>query len=147
MRRMITSKQIESLEKLSGNVKIQTAPSLLKITDPAKTGEIDISSNGITILHENNVGVQSDSVQFGGNDSLSFSGVYDEYGEPKYYLDITDEDGIAISYYDANQDEIYYLIKCTVENGLVFPTLPTSDPHVAGAVWNDNGTLKISSGS
>ena len=25
-------------------------------------------------------------------------------------------------------------------------TIPTSDPHVADALWNDNGTLKISAG-
>ena len=147
MRRMITGKQIESLENLSGIVTIQNDPSYLKVTDPAKKGEIDISSSGITILHENSVGVQSDNVQFGGNDSLSFAGVYDESGEPKYYLDITNEDGVAISYYDANQDEIYYVIKCSAENGLVLPSIPTSNPGVAGAVWNDNGTLKISSGS
>ena len=29
---------------------------------------------------------------------------------------------------------------------LILTGLPTSDPQVAGAVWNDNGVLKISSG-
>lgn len=34
------------------------------------------------------------------------------------------------------------------ENGNVFvPNLPTSDPLVAGQLWNDAGTLKVSSGS
>ena len=31
--------------------------------------------------------------------------------------------------------------KCIIMN------IPTSDPHVANALWNDNGVLKISSGS
>lgn len=34
----------------------------------------------------------------------------------------------------------------TVNGGLVLPNIPTSDPGVAGRVWNDNGTLKISAG-
>lgn len=34
----------------------------------------------------------------------------------------------------------------TVNGGLVLPNIPTSDPGVAGQVWNDNGTLKISAG-
>lgn len=34
----------------------------------------------------------------------------------------------------------------TVNGGLVLPNIPTSDPGVAGQVWNDNGTLKISVG-
>jgi len=29
---------------------------------------------------------------------------------------------------------------------LMLPGLPTSDPHVAGQVWNSTGTLKVSSG-
>ena len=32
------------------------------------------------------------------------------------------------------------------EQWIVFGWLPTSDPGVAGALWNDNGTLKISAG-
>ena len=35
-----------------------------------------------------------------------------------------------------------------VINGLLYlPHIPTSDPGAVGAVWNDNGTLKISSGA
>jgi hypothetical protein len=30
---------------------------------------------------------------------------------------------------------------------LKITNLPTTDPVDAGAIWNDNGTLKISSGS
>jgi hypothetical protein len=28
----------------------------------------------------------------------------------------------------------------------IFPNLPTSDPAVAGQLWNDAGTLKVSAG-
>ena len=30
---------------------------------------------------------------------------------------------------------------------LSMPKLPTSDPAVAGRIWNDSGTLKVSAGS
>jgi len=29
---------------------------------------------------------------------------------------------------------------------VLMPNLPTSDPSVAGQLWNDSGTLKISAG-
>jgi len=32
------------------------------------------------------------------------------------------------------------------DGGLVLPNIPTSDPGVAGEVWSDTGTLKISAG-
>lgn len=33
------------------------------------------------------------------------------------------------------------------ENQVILPMLPTSDPQLAGALWNDSGTVKISSGT
>jgi len=35
----------------------------------------------------------------------------------------------------------------TMSGGLLFLNLPTTDPSVAGAAYNDSGTLKISTGS
>ncbi len=32
------------------------------------------------------------------------------------------------------------------ENQVMLPLLPGSDPQIAGALWNDSGTLKVSSG-
>jgi len=34
-----------------------------------------------------------------------------------------------------------------VNGGLSLPEIPTSDPGITGRVWNDNGTLKISTGA
>lgn len=31
-------------------------------------------------------------------------------------------------------------------SGIIIPNLPTSDPQVAGQLWNDNGVLKVSAG-
>ena len=33
-----------------------------------------------------------------------------------------------------------------VNNNIIMPNLPTSDPTIAGALWNDSGTLKVSAG-
>lgn len=32
------------------------------------------------------------------------------------------------------------------DNNIIMSDLPTSDPKIKGALWNDNGTLKISAG-
>lgn len=32
------------------------------------------------------------------------------------------------------------------EDGLAIVELPTTDPQVAGALWNDSGTVKVSAG-
>lgn len=32
------------------------------------------------------------------------------------------------------------------KTGIIIPNLPTTDPEVEGALWNDNGVLKISAG-
>ena len=34
----------------------------------------------------------------------------------------------------------------TVSGAVIFSGLPTADPVVAGALWNDAGTLKVSAG-
>lgn len=34
----------------------------------------------------------------------------------------------------------------TVADVVIFSGLPTSDPTVAGQLWNDTGTLKVSAG-
>ena len=34
-----------------------------------------------------------------------------------------------------------------IDGGLQINDLPITDPKIAGRIWNDNGTLKISSGT
>lgn len=47
------------------------------------------------------------------------------------------------NYPGAANASMRYLI---VSGGLQLPAIPTADPGVAGRVWNDNGTLKVSAG-
>ena len=38
-----------------------------------------------------------------------------------------------------------FALRLAADGGVVMPNLPTSDPSVAGELWNDSGTVKISS--
>ena len=38
-----------------------------------------------------------------------------------------------------------FALRLAYDGGVVMPNLPTSDPSVAGELWNDSGTVKISS--
>ena len=38
-----------------------------------------------------------------------------------------------------------HTLRCQ-DGQVIMPNLPTSDPAIANALWNDGGTLKISSG-
>lgn len=37
-------------------------------------------------------------------------------------------------------------VQFAADNNIILDTLPTSNPNVAGALWNDGGTLKVSAG-
>ena len=72
------------------------------------------------------------------NHALELSGV----GNERLWIvnDATSGEGIFIRVNGA--------IRMTISpNGnIILPTLPTADPHVAGGLWNDSGTMKISAG-
>ena len=38
------------------------------------------------------------------------------------------------------------VISCDASGNVIFTGLPTSDPSVAGALWNSTGTLTVSAG-
>jgi len=54
-------------------------------------------------------------------------------------FDTAERDGISIEA-DGSQ------ANTTVHGDLIVPNMPTSDPAVAGALWSDGGTVKISAG-
>jgi hypothetical protein len=37
-------------------------------------------------------------------------------------------------------------VTCDADGNIIFTGLPTSDPSVAGALWNSTGTLTVSAG-
>ena len=154
MRRMVTTKQQELVEQLNELIRI-------------------INGNQFHFLGEKFI-AQATEIDFHGTDYVSLYGVTDEYGEPKYYFDINEDQGISFSYYDSDNDDVFSVMHFTPETGmsfnnnssktaalelgaegdihiykdgnLVIHDLPTSDPQVEGALWNDNGVLKISAG-
>lgn len=46
-----------------------------------------------------------------------------------------------------NGDSGNSIVWFNFDDNVIFPSLPTSDPRVAGAIWNDNGIMKVSSGN
>jgi hypothetical protein len=54
-------------------------------------------------------------------------------------------DGSQRTAHDAGA-AISYVWSAVGSGGLFLPDLPTSDPGVAGQVWSDSGTLKVSAG-
>lgn len=117
MRRMITEKQQEIVNHFT-----MTGRGTLAVNVPLDIPRIELT--GI-----NNSGISS-------NYNIDFLAAMDEdEGDYTVELQLTDE-GIIIDP-DYNMTGGCYL---------KILNLPTTDPHVAGALWNDNGTLKISAG-
>ena len=102
-------------------------------------GEINIGAEG-----GNSISADADGIVILGNDSDI---TLDNGGDENNYIQLTDVQesssikisaysGLELSWDDVGSDN---LLKLTGH-------LPTSDPQVVGAVWNDNGVLKISAG-
>lgn len=71
--------------------------------------------------------------------NLNGSGADSPRKYSSYWLNI----GGLVKGYIYPDASLRYLL---VDGGLELPRLPTADPKIAGRVWNDNGTLKISAG-
>ena len=80
------------------------------------------------------------------------AGCYQQSGDRKLFIDALDRQNAAdeltksliVGEFNSNPSSQKFIINA----GLIcMPYLPTSDPQVAGALWNDNGVLKISSSS
>ena len=149
MRRMITSKQQEFVEDLAKYI----AP------EDFQKFEIDAGSNDIEIQSDNQVHIQGkyssltgESIVIEGDDHATMQGSTDAAIYGGYSSEIDDclnsievtMDGIT--FYNWSDEIEDYEAPFKVGGGLVQLTLPTSDPGVEGALWNDNGTLKISAG-
>ena len=150
MRRMVTSKQIEAINKIKVNnndILIESLPdaSYIQMTEDViniynEGGEgVSITSDHDTVIdsgndlklnaaNDINISVAEKPIASFDNESGWIWNLQTE--------NITGEDGITIDP-DPNQADMYLKIN----------NLPTSDPGVRDAIWNDNGTLKISSGN
>ena len=172
MRRMITGKQQEFVEKMGETVKViqqgQTPGIQIGSEDSGVKVYGDASYKSVDLL------TTDDAERFGiGYDGLTYN---------MFLGDNTIENGFTIAdnmltfYSNGGQGYIQFLgnsfygdekglvisnnygetasIELTPEGditmlkdgNIIMNDLPTSDPHVENALWNDNGTLKISAG-
>ena len=109
-------------------------------------GQIEISSTGVNINGDAD-GSGNGNVQINGTEVIINSTNKITIGseETSNFIKINDEDlnyGSIIAANGLTIDPDYAGNDCL----LIIAYLPDSDPQVAGAVWNDNGTLKISAG-
>ena len=118
MRRMIPQKQIETLNHIS----LIERRHVLATDLPFETPQIHLTDPMVSGISSNyNVDI--------------LAAMNEGEGDYSVEIQLTDK-GITL-------DPDYNMLG---EGYLKILNLPTSDPGVQGALWNDNGTLKISAG-
>jgi len=93
------------------------------------------TSGDLSLLHDG-----TDSTITNGTGNLNFYQNTDD-GDIRFYND--NGSGGTTEYFRLDGGDSSTQIK-TIK--VLMPNLPTSDPSVAGQLWNDSGTLKISAG-
>ena len=129
MRRMVTSKQIEALNKIT-------------VIDDDEVVISSVDDEPVAKFYYEDAGA-SESLTVGGVHIDNTEGTPQIYGEGGIFQigDINSTSAGAWIYFNNGDVEI------GADNKIVISGLPNSDPHANGALWNDNGTLKISSGN
>ena len=150
MRRMITDEQINLIEELNKYLAFEENHSLTvntpvsfeepvlfsnglgtsNIVNPDEAGDIYLNDEGITLAGLNTTAIVLDNGE-DENNYITLNAISETNS-----ISISAYSGLELSWDDVGSDN---LLKLTGH-------LPTSDPEVEGAVWNDNGVLKISAG-
>ena len=128
MRRMVTSKQIEALNK----IKVNDDEVVITSVDDEPIAEFYYEEGGA-----------GESVTVGEVHIDNTEATPQIYGDGGILQigDINSTGAGAWVFFNNGSVEI------GADNRIVISGLPNSDPHANGALWNDNGTLKISSGN
>lgn len=128
MRRMVTSKQIDALNKI-------------KINDDDEVVITSVDDEPVAKFYYEDAGA-SESLTVGGVHINNIEATPQIYGDGTFQIgDIDSTSSGAYIFFSGGTITVGADIRITVLD------LPTSDPGVEGALWNDNGTLKISSGN
>jgi len=115
-------------------------------------GDLVITDN---IIHAGNTGTK---FQFGTNAISFYSGHSNPNGEPSLTIN---SEGVVVNQvsgthidFRVESDSVNAALKVDAGDDILssdcvkvsLPNLPTSNPGIAGRLWNDSGTLKISAG-
>ena len=158
MRRMIPQKDVDYIDQLKETIHNGPGPEMVTIGDLSENGILLDGLDGWIVSERlglgdpegtwNAVNINIDNSDGGG---VVISGAPDvnyinipAVGDLEIYNEIG---AINITADGTMNLESYTLNVSNTGGNIVVSGLPTSDPHVAGALWNDNGVLKISSGS
>lgn len=131
MRRMITDKQINLVDWLVQNTQVRGDNEILVKADVTTSGMFNPAGFAIGD-YENEAAI---TIQPDVDNEVSYIWAWNGGFE------LSDsQEGTGISYTPDHGLELFS------ETNVFIYGLPTSDPGVAGALWNDNGVLKISAG-
>ena len=102
--------------------------------------EKQLSSTRTLGIDEDGYIATTGGADIGSNVSIAtFGEVVDIRGGPVG----TDADGSYLRVRGATNE---VLLRVKGDGNILMPSLPTADPVIAGALWNDSGTLKVSAG-
>ena len=144
MRRMATTKQLDYINDLSEvatfennnrNIRIEN----INVEMSAHQEDSNTTVASVQVIQSGNVELSADT-------ECAIYGHYSEDdGDYLYKLGIG-EAGIQLQTLDRYSSGDYVSRLIINQNGILLLLLPELDPKVEGALWNDNGVLKISSG-
>ena len=150
---------------IDGNLYFEDQVSIDGVTELYGAGEY-----GITIFNNDEEGASIQLSTVSGSDNITIHGeevkISGDSGitldDPVNFSDnvnfknayIVSTGNMIVNFNDDGEDKKFELVDSgegeTIvkieELNLILPNLPTSDPEVEGAIWNDNGVLKISAG-
>ena len=141
MRRMMSQKQIDYVNDLSKTAIFLNNNKNITI----KNGSVNIAA-GPENSNTASVSLGTGSAYLSADNECAISGYYSEDGGDYLYNLEIGENGIELQILDEYSSGDYISRLIVNKTGILFPSLPELDPKVEGALWNDNGVLKISAG-
>ena len=144
MRRMMSQKQIDYVNDLSKVAKFDNNNQNICIQNRSVEMAASQEDSNFTaaIVTLSKYGI----VELSASDEAAIYGSYSEdAGDCLYKLGIG-KDGIQLQVLDQYSSGDYIPRLIINQTGIFLLSLPELDPKVEGAIWNDNGVLKISAG-
>tara|TARA_R100000700_G_scaffold147_1_gene343 strand:+ start:819 stop:1676 length:858 start_codon:yes stop_codon:yes gene_type:complete len=131
--------------------------------DYSNSGALSFFTGGthrVVVTTSGNVGIGTSSPSYpfevnnssSGSDNCNMLLKSGASGQAGIYFGDTDSAGAGRIYYDHDTDDMTFKTDATdrmtikSDGGIVMNNLPTSDPGVAGELWNSSGDVKISAG-
>lgn len=100
----------------------------------------------LTIIHTGEGGSDSAVLRLHGNAATAILKDLNGATDDKQFNMGMDAGNLSFAFYTDAGVLKQINLQLTTDGAVLMPELPTSDPTVAGELWNDSGTLKVSAG-